>query len=293
MRTIRACCTVVFSFLIVCSTSNLAILRPVRAASVPCIGNPAPFSGDSTYLAPNTTLHVNINLPGLSPTLMEDVQAGISSWAGTDGLEIVFDNSTGPGSVSVTASSTLDALGQGQAIQGGYAPGATPSPGNQITGGNIILNLGFVMSCFSGPCAAFNPNFPNADYFLQGLLAHEMGHVLGLGDAVAHTAGCTVQSNSAMGGQCGTNDLGDGNSPPSGRGSTPNDCDKAKVISEASAYPPIPPLVPSRNGPLPRPPGPVPPGVPPPTGGAGTDTPCYITDVWDDSTSTLYEYSNC
>ena len=243
-------------------------------------------SGQYVYVPQGKAFHVNLNaveatLNAASSTALASFEAGIKSWAQTSGITIVFDSSApgGAGVVTVTNSTTIDSVGMGSASFGGSGVKS-----NQITGGSIQLNLGFSFPCTTGVCRAYDPQAPNADRELTGLGAHEMGHVLGLQDTTDSENPCTTQkSTSVMGGQCGTNNNGDGMSPAAPTSTTPTNCDKENVQANSSVGPRAPSGGGSGGGNVGGGGG----------GGRGGGGTCYGYEEWDDSTNTLTYYYVC
>ena len=200
-----------------------------------CTGNQATTESNSAgniYVAQGQAFHVNINLPGISPQQLTDIQNGIKSWAGTSGITIVFDSTpAGPGVVTVGADTSIPSDGQAT-----YHAGGAGYAVNQTNGGNISFNLGYTYACNDGTCKAYDPAKSNADSYLTGLAAHEMGHVLGLFEPTdTQKNPCTQTSTSVMGGQCGTNNLGDPPSGPAPTSISPTDCDKQAVAGQTGA----------------------------------------------------------
>lgn len=255
---------------------------PVNAQTT-CSGNQAnneQVNGSDLYIAKGQTLHVNMNLPGLSQQQLTDIQKGIQSWAGTSGMSIVFDSSAaGPGVITVGLDPKLPDVGFG-----GFHT-APNQPPNQVSSGKISFNFGFQMNCTTGTCFAYDPNAPNADNYLTGLAAHEMGHVLGLNDTT-DAGECGGQtSTSVMGGACGTNNNGDGISPPTPTSTAPTSCDKQNVQQQTN-------LNTVTGGGKTGGPYVYDPGTGGGTGGGG-GTGCYWYDDWNDATNTLTDYFIC
>lgn len=258
-------------------------------ADTTCSGNQAGNESDDSgtlYIKQGQTFHVNINLPGISNQQLTDIQNGINSWAGTSGISIVYDSSTpGPGVITVNLNSAISEVGYGF-----WAAGGGSLPGNQITGGTISFNFGFKFACSTGSCLAYDPNAPNADNFLTGVAAHEMGHILGLDNTSDSADPCTQTSTSVMGGACGTNNNGDGMSKPAPTSTSPTSCDKQNIAVQTTAHaissPPGGGT--SRN----NPPVPVDGASGSGSGSTGGGSCAEWTD-WDDTTYTLTLYSSC
>ena len=221
-----------------------ALLFPLAfCASLPaaaqCSGDQAPpetTNGNPpqpVYVAPGQPFHIDISAlsNGFTTSQAADIVNGIMEWANVNGIQFDFVAAApGPGVITVQAATGLGSDGYGQYNYGGtgYAP-------NQITGGTISFDLGYVSNaCAAGPCLAYDPNALNADAYLMGLAAHEMGHVLGLDDV--NNAGTSQQtSSSVMGGQIGTNNNGDAGTPSDPTSTGPTDCDKATVSTQSTA----------------------------------------------------------
>lgn len=191
------------------------------AVNAQCTGPQAPVErlpdGTPLYVKPGQNFHLNLTgLNNLPPEQASAILNGLTEWAGINGITFDYSSTTpgSPGTIYVHQGSGFnsDGFGQWSAGGGGY-------PANQITGGDIQFDLGYVVP---GPPSfpAFDPNGSDAADYLRGLGSHEMGHVLGLNDTP--DAGTQQQtSNSTMGGDLGTNNRG--GAPTS---KTPNDCDK-------------------------------------------------------------------
>jgi hypothetical protein len=271
----------VFLLLLILSSGRVNAFQ-----STACSGNQASnetVSGKDAYVASGQKFTVNINMTGLSPPQTADIQAGISSWAGTSGVQRSFGASApGPGVITVSASTSIPSVGQGNFSSGGGSYAA-----NQIASGTIQFNFGYTFACSTGTCLAYDPSAANADSYLTGLAAHEMGHVIGLDDTPDSASPCSQTSTSVMGGQCGTNNNGDGLSKPAPTSNAPTSCDKQNVTTQTSNKGIVPPAPPSSSG-----------GGGGNGGGGGTGhkdggSICYTYDEWDDGTNSLTNFTEC
>jgi hypothetical protein len=217
----------------------------VAMASAQCSG--AQAQNEQTNATPpqnlfvptGQTFYVNVDAITNAYTTSQaaDIVNGINSWAGVNGLNLIFaSRPSGFGVITVSPGTNLGSDGFGAAIYGAYPPGGYAAP-NQITSGTIQFDLSYqIQNCANaggGSCSAYDPNAPNADVSLQGTAAHEMGHVLGLDNV--NQDPCQQTSNSVMGGDCGTNNNGDGQSQSAPTSNGPTDCDKQNVSAQASA----------------------------------------------------------
>ncbi len=196
-------------------------------------------------------------------------------------IRIVVDPSAVPtGNIAYTGWSTNDA--------------------GEIDHATISFNKNATFTSASGqPALMYDPVQPNATPALQGDVAHELGHGFGLKDATnsnghnsADDPACHSTSDSVMGQSCGTNNNGDGMSPPDPSSVTPTNCDNSTVQKNITS--------PSTNGAIWN-------SAPPGggteggggvysgggDGGSGQSTTCYTWEEWDPETNTLTSYTQC
>lgn len=203
-----------------------------------CSGNQAPpemTNGNPpqpVYVPQGQHFHLNVAaLSNYTSSQAADLINGITAWAGVNGISFDYVSAPpGPGVITVQPGSNLGSIGLGNFFYGGSGAAA-----NQITGGLIQIDLNYVSpNGATGPFSAYDANQPNADTYLTGIGAHEMGHVLGLNDT-ADAGQANQTSTSVMGGSLGTNNNGDAGSKPAPTSNTPTDCDKATVGAQAAA----------------------------------------------------------
>lgn len=210
-------------------TALVAPLAIVAASNAQCSTDQAPHETvgnppQPLFVPPNQNFHLNVSALSSYPSQQAaDIIKGLTEWAGVNGITFDYVSAApGPGVITVQSGSNFGSTGSGQ-----WNSGGSGAANNQITGGTISFDLGYIAP---GGFPGFDANLPNADNYLVGLAAHEMGHILGLDDIPnASTSGQT--STSVMGGQIGTNNNGMGNTPPNPTSTAPTDCDKSSVSS--------------------------------------------------------------
>lgn len=194
--------------------------------------------------------------------------------AGTaDSIRIMSDPSSSLSSVGFTADHQTDSAGV-------------------ITGGSTIsINKTFTFPDATGsPKIGYDPTLSSASSYFTGVVAHEIGHVLGLADT--GEIPCHAQSTSVMGPTCGTNNGGDYTSPADPTSNAPTSCDKSTVTQNI--------VNPSANGNTTNsntggdPIGGGDPGTGGTySGGGSSDYYCYSWSDWNEETFTLTDYSDC
>lgn len=231
---------------------------------------------------PSSPHVINIYLdPGLTSAEGLEAAQAIQSWFQSSVM--VNNNITAnfvtsdPGPVSNAIRFKLDSTAYPDDFMRTEAPA---NDSGSIIGSTTYINRGAMFATASGGTALdYDPTLPSAANFFTGSVGHEVGHALGLADRQEPPCGAT--STSIMGDACGTNNQGDGSSPPNPASITPTSCDRGTVnINIVSPG--------SNGGPDPNEPT----SLPPAPGPSGSYV-CSSFDDWDETTATLIDYSYC
>lgn len=270
-----------------------------------CSGEPTAGNTNSKamHYTPGTAasphiINLYVGTAGFSSAEQQEIATAVQSWfqSGTlsDNHIVINTVTTDPG---VGAANSIrivnDPTGAPDSV--GYTtPVATDSNG-AITGGSTIsINKGFTFAgASSATQLAYDPSLSSAASFFTGLIAHEIGHALGLADS--GELPCHATSTSVMGPGCGTNNQGDGSSPADPTSISPTNCDKATVAQNIAD--------PSVNGnntnsstgadPVAGDPGSGTGSGTGTSGGGGGGWYCVTWTDWDQETQTLTSYDEC